>query len=93
MGGRFLDQADCKKTFKSKRDSKKKLSHLNRLKYSVCKRVWPGAYTEHILDGPGATEKYDANTTPKYRGHQLSRERRKSAKKSSASKKKGGVRH
>ena len=78
----FLDKADCKKTFSAKRSSKTRLSALKRLKYSVCKRAWPRTYTEHILEDPVHKQKYDAKT-PTYRGHELSKHRRRSAKKPS----------
>lgn len=76
-GGRFLDEADCNRTFraKGKLSVGRRLGTLRRLKYSVCKRVWPRAYTRHILSDPQFREQYDA-MTPKYRGHRLSKERR-----------------
>ena len=81
QGGRFLDEADCKKTFtaKGKLTMGRKLRTLRRLKYSVCKRAWPRAYTRHILSDPQRGEEYTART-PTWRGHYLSRKRRRDAR-------------
>ena len=71
-GGRVLDEADCSRLFMGKG----KLPVGRRLKYSLCKRVWPRAYTRHILSDASLGEEFTADT-PTYRGHALSKERRR----------------